>query len=174
MATVKPLMLPRIGRAPIDNKTAGFEKRLQSPALQETLFLQMLQLEHRRSERFARPFLLVLISAEHYSGPESRGLVLQRVSAAIAVSTRETDIVGWYEQGSKLGILFTEIGGADGATVDLLTQKVSDALRSAVGESSSDYFKLDFRLYTQVPAPPKPHSRDADLLFHPDLAGWCR
>ena len=33
------------------------------------------------------------------------------------ISTRETDIVGWYRNGSVIGVIFTEIGAVDDSTV---------------------------------------------------------
>ena len=49
--------------------------------------------------------------------------------AAIAQSTRDTDLKGWYKEGSIIGVIFTEVGGAeDKSIVHALSTKLTDSL----------------------------------------------
>src|SRR5262245_43122716 len=79
----------------------------------EKTFLRMLYLERKRAERSSRRFVLMLLETESLLKAGHNPAFLQRIVQALANSIRETDIKGWYEDGSIIGIIFTEIGDAD-------------------------------------------------------------
>jgi exopolysaccharide biosynthesis polyprenyl glycosylphosphotransferase len=70
-------------------------------------FLQRLAHEWRRAERSHRPLLLVLFETRN----ENYG-ILESVSQVLAPATRETDVLGWFEEGTVLGAIFSELGNA--------------------------------------------------------------
>src|SRR5215831_10353394 len=73
------------------------ELRLELDVIPEAMFIRMLRLERRRTERSGRPFVLVLISGDD-SREHFDGTVVDRVASALIRTTRETDILGWYKQ----------------------------------------------------------------------------
>src|ERR1700691_2812434 len=78
-------------------------------------FIARLHLEQRRTERSRRPFVLMLLESETLFKSNHKSVVCQQVLRALSSSLRETDVKGWYENGSSIGIIFTEIGSsADG------------------------------------------------------------
>jgi lipopolysaccharide/colanic/teichoic acid biosynthesis glycosyltransferase len=103
----------------------------QSRLLSQELFLQELSSEQRRSERSGRAFLLVLISGEDLL-KNSGGEPVRTATAAISSCIRETDVFGWYEQSSTLGLLMTEVLDPSTAVIESIVGKISMALQNAV------------------------------------------
>lgn len=114
----------------------------------ESAFLQTLLREVRRTERSGRPFVLVLIKS-HAFGEESGRIIVRNLAAAIAAAIRETDWIGWYEQDQTLGMVLTEIGEANDATVALLAQKFSAVVQQTVSEEEFEKLRLIVRLFPQ-------------------------
>src|SRR5215471_17895212 len=77
--------------------------------LQEESFHSMLMLERRRAERSRKPFVLMLLDASASVESKTAGRLLSRVCSVLLKSTRETDLIGWYQQGAVLGVIFTEV-----------------------------------------------------------------
>jgi lipopolysaccharide/colanic/teichoic acid biosynthesis glycosyltransferase len=168
MATPKPRLLPWANKVSHEeDSTAYFERRLQTTVIQETAFVQMLRLERRRTERSGRQFMLVLIGAKDLHA-ESAGLLLHNVVGAVSSSTRETDILGWYEQGTTLGLMMTEIGEADSATINTIIRKISLAVQNSVNPESFFKLKISFRLFPQEMD--KPSDDGGGYTFFPDLS----
>jgi len=79
--------------------------------------------EWRRAERFTEPFVLLLVELVEVEGrPQSVSEaqpVWTRAIAALAASTRHTDVMGWFEGGTVLGVILTEIPQSEAATAEL-------------------------------------------------------
>src|ERR1700690_3884765 len=77
--------------------------------LEEETFHTMLALERRRAERSRKPFVLMLLDAHALFQNGNSGRLLEQLTSAVLASSRETDLIGWYKQGSILGVIFTEV-----------------------------------------------------------------
>ena len=91
-------------------------------------FAQILSRERMRTDRSGRPLLLVLLELR---APSRRALfekVLVRVIDSLEVCTRQTDIVGWYKEGSIIGVIFTDVIDSP-EVVDLIVAKVKLSLK---------------------------------------------
>ncbi len=147
MAVSKSALLQGLNFRP-----TGFAPTLSSKhtieIAQEDAFIQTVRREVRRTERSGRPFMLALVSGEGLRGDNGPRFV-DSVAGAISSATRETDCLGWYEQNATLGILFTEIGEADDAKVELVAQKICSALRNAVSAEEYRRLRLVIRLFPQ-------------------------
>jgi lipopolysaccharide/colanic/teichoic acid biosynthesis glycosyltransferase len=98
--------------------------------LDEESFRHMIAVERKRSERSAQPFLLVLLQAKAGLPASTKGSVLEQILAALSMSTRETDVAGWYQAGSVIGVMFTEINQDDrGSILGAVMSRVSQTLR---------------------------------------------
>jgi lipopolysaccharide/colanic/teichoic acid biosynthesis glycosyltransferase len=166
MATIKPGLLP-------DSETeavAPSNDRHLFSALQDALFLEMLRLERRRTERSGKPFMLVLVDATDISRT-LRMTVFQRMAASISRCTRETDVLGWYERGKKLGLMMTEIGYADAKDLEVIARKVTDALQRSLSKENYNLLKVSFRVYPDsVTEANDSGSGKPDEVLYPDLA----
>jgi lipopolysaccharide/colanic/teichoic acid biosynthesis glycosyltransferase len=171
MATQKSALLPWIKKiSSEDDAVASFERRLQIAVIQETTFVQLLRLERRRTERSGKQFMLVLISGEDFR-TESGGILINHVVTAVSSSTRETDVLGWYERDVTLGLLMTEIGQADTATIATIIKKISAAVQDAVGSERYSRLTIMFRVFPQEVA--ELSDDEEDLILYPDLSKRC-
>lgn len=87
------------------------------PIADELLFSRMLSLECRRCERTSVPFALMLIDMEDLSRTLS-GPAIDEIALAVGTAMRETDITGWYCQGSVIGVILTTLNGGDRPTIE--------------------------------------------------------
>src|ERR1700733_161888 len=90
---------------------------LDSLFLTEETFVRKLHLEQRRTERSRRPFVLVLLEVGNHLKPGPRLAACERIAEALSNSIRETDSRGWYEKGSSIGVIFTEVDATEGASI---------------------------------------------------------
>jgi lipopolysaccharide/colanic/teichoic acid biosynthesis glycosyltransferase len=101
--------------------------------------------------------------------PANKDKALEKILCALSHSTRQTDIKGWYTDGSVIGVIFTEIGSAAGKPVaNALFTKVTNALSSTLTIHQINQISLSFHVFPensndQDPAPP------ADSALYPDL-----
>jgi lipopolysaccharide/colanic/teichoic acid biosynthesis glycosyltransferase len=133
------------------------EKRLRAkdrePAglgmLPEPLFLQLLCLERKRTERSGRHFVLMLLEPGNLlKDPKTRAV--ERLLSAITLSTRDTDLKGWYKENSIIGAIFTEVGGPNlPLTVQAISTKVEHSLRDKLSAREIDQIRLTFHVFPE-------------------------
>ena len=113
-------------------------------------FLRMLALERKRTERSQHRFVLMLLeSASLFSGGD-KVQIIEKVLHALCHSTRETDITGWYNTGSVIGVVFTEIGLAEGKSVaDALLAKTLEALGRTLSIEQINEIRLTFHFFPE-------------------------
>jgi lipopolysaccharide/colanic/teichoic acid biosynthesis glycosyltransferase len=130
----------------------------------------MLRLERKRTERSHRRFVLMLLEARGLLKADETRDAFDKVVVALSHSTRETDIKGWYKHESVIGVIFTEIGAAEGKSVaSALLTKVTNALCTALSIEQINEIKLSFHVFPE-------HSNEhgpggpQDPLLYADLA----
>lgn len=99
-------------------------------ALNEETFHAMLTRERRRAERSRKPIVLILIDS-HAAGKSVSGTAyFERLTSVISDATRETDIMGWYQEDLIFGVMFTEVNlDVKRPITQVLHSKVMAALR---------------------------------------------
>lgn len=111
-------------------------------------FRRMISLERKRSERSRKSFLLMLLRMDQTSSRQRNNTILRNTLSAISRYIRETDVVGWYEDHSTVGIMFTEMSVENcSETVSALTARVSEALRSHLTLEQFDQMTLCCHVY---------------------------
>jgi lipopolysaccharide/colanic/teichoic acid biosynthesis glycosyltransferase len=93
----------------------------------------------------------------------------EKVLCALSHATRETDIKGWYEDGSIFGVIFTEIGAAEGKSVtNALLTRVTKVLSTTLSIEQIHEIRLSFHVF---PEDPNHHGGDGptDSTLYPDL-----
>ena len=86
-------------------------------------------MEQRRCERSRRGFVLMLLECDCFLTQSGKHRMVDIVLRVLAQTTRETDITGWYRDGSVVGIIFTEIPTEEcKSTAGLLSSKISRSL----------------------------------------------
>jgi lipopolysaccharide/colanic/teichoic acid biosynthesis glycosyltransferase len=89
-----------------ENSHARTIKQGDREVLSEQVFRRRIAIERKRTERSREPFLLMLIEGNQQSF-DSHVKLLNRTMAALAICTRETDVIGWYLDLTSIGVLFT-------------------------------------------------------------------
>jgi len=110
----------------------------------------MLCLERKRTERSGKCVLLMLVDAMRILLATQSTRVLSRIVSAVSAPTRDTDIVGWYEDGCVLGVLFTEVEkSAVGRLQNLMAAEVVALLRTSLGEKPAEQVCVSFHCFPQ-------------------------
>ena len=137
--------------------------------LEENAFRGAIRHEQKRAERSRKLLLLMLVEMEGYFPAERNGDALGKILSELTSATRETDITGWYEGESVVGVMFTEIRVKDGSSIiGTMTTRMSEALRSRI--SSQQFYQMSVSFYLL------PHEREQRLTaipgshWHPVLA----
>jgi lipopolysaccharide/colanic/teichoic acid biosynthesis glycosyltransferase len=150
---IPPLLSSALRRRAVESQSSpgnSVERVSVRPATQahniytSEQFAAMLELEQRRTERSRNCFALMLVHFE--DGEALNGnleALVQHVSGAILTVVRETDLVGWYDTGRVLGVIFTELGSV---------QKVGPAVVSVRSKVKTAFYALpDNQLATRLP-----------------------
>ncbi|HXY06705.1 MAG TPA: sugar transferase [Terriglobales bacterium] len=120
-----------------------------SPAreiLSQETFHRVISLERRRTERSRKPFMLMLVDSVGHQSEIVREN-LGKLLAVLSASTRETDVIGWYESDRVAGGMFTEIGAGDRATiVTAMTARLNEILHSNL---SIEQFRISFHVFPE-------------------------
>ena len=134
--------------------------------LPEELFVEMLCLVCKKAERSEKKLLLVLIdatdalhSARHR---EVRGGLVRAVDAA----RRETDIAGWYQEERILATIFTEMGDVDATTVQIVVNKVREALDAELSPEDLKRVHMSVHVFGSNEQNP---DLPPNTAFYPDL-----
>jgi lipopolysaccharide/colanic/teichoic acid biosynthesis glycosyltransferase len=142
----------------------------QEEILQEESFHTMLTLERRRAERSRKPFVLMLLDANAVVEKKTADRLLSRVTSVLLKSTRETDLVGWYEKDVVLGIIFTEIcTEGTNAISEVLHSKIVSALQGKLSHKAVSSLVITVHQF------PENSGREGDkpaanTRFYPDLS----
>jgi lipopolysaccharide/colanic/teichoic acid biosynthesis glycosyltransferase len=112
--------------------------------LSEKHFHRTIALERRRTERSHTPFLLMLID-ESEIAVDSDGNGLRKVLEVLSLSTRETDVLGWYKDSLVVGAMFTEIEPDNKkAILERMLARVSTALQKNLSFEQFGQIRISF------------------------------
>jgi lipopolysaccharide/colanic/teichoic acid biosynthesis glycosyltransferase len=116
--------------------------------LPQNLFMKMLCLERKRTERSGRRFVLMLLDPGSLLKSDPR--IVATLLTVVSQSTRDTDLVGWYEDGAVIGVIFTEIGGGEvKSVVQSLATKVTNSLYGDLSVTEINEIKLSFHVFPE-------------------------
>jgi hypothetical protein len=133
-------------------RPAGPASTADRSTLREQDFLRVIWHERKRAERSGKPSVLMLIEMESQFPFEKNGEALGKMLSALAATTRETDVTGWYKDDRVVGVMFTEIMVEDGASiVTTVMTRVSEALRSRLSSRQLNQVSISFHLFPEEP-----------------------
>jgi lipopolysaccharide/colanic/teichoic acid biosynthesis glycosyltransferase len=141
----------------------------EAEMLAQEAFTKQLGLERKRAERSGLRFVLMLLDPSRLVRRKPRDGALERIISALAQSIRETDVKGWYAE-SIIGIVFTEIGTADGTPVaEALLNRITDALSRTLSIEDMNEISFSFHIYPEDWDGEGP-DHPASSRLYPDLA----
>ena len=113
----------------------------------ESDFDLMLSLERKRTERFCRPFILLLLNVEDLMPGSNEDSFIRDLETALSSCVRETDIKGWYEQAKVAGIILTELTSIDEVVKEKIFMKIQDLLVIALGSEIVQKIQVSYRVF---------------------------
>ena len=138
--------------------------------LSEEAFHRVISLERRRTERSRKPFLLMLLDMGDHLPSEAVGKNLTRLLTALSMSTRETDVAGWYKGKSTVGVMFTEIEFDDrGSIVSTMISRLSEILRKHLSVEQFSRISVSFHMFPED-WDQKSRKRPSNPILYPDLS----
>jgi len=153
---------------PPDREGAGGEDAGMT-LVPEEIFRRVLMIERKRSERSRQRFVLMLLHADMVFAGEQKEMVIEGIAEALSNSARETDLHGWYETGSVVGVICTEIGNGDLTSIlSALQSRVSEALQNSLMLEQMNVMRISFHVYPDD-LDPKKGRRSADITLYPHL-----
>jgi hypothetical protein len=118
--------------------------------LHEEAFRRIISLERKRAQRSGKPVLLTLLEIESRMPSEEIRTVLGKLLSALAATTRETDVTGWYQQNCAVGVMFTEIAMEDRDSIlATIMARTSDTLRDHLTAQQFNQVGISFHILPQ-------------------------
>lgn len=136
--------------------------------LAEDVFLRMISLERKRSERTQRPFVLLLMDTGRRQPTQKNGRILLDILRALQSATRETDAMGWYETNSAVGVMFTEITLENNLILSTILGRISEVLKGQLTSEQFSQIKFSFHLFPEE-WDPNTSDRQSNPTLYPDL-----
>lgn len=136
------------------NNSLNFGVKIHSVAdrsiLREEAFHRMISLEKKRAHRSRKPVLLTLLEIESPMPSEKTRTALGKILLALAATTRETDVTGWYQNNHVVGVMFTEIAKEDrGSILSTITARVSGTLRRHLTPQHFSEVGISFHIFPE-------------------------
>jgi lipopolysaccharide/colanic/teichoic acid biosynthesis glycosyltransferase len=116
----------------VADRTAG--------VLDETLFRSALGRQRKRADRFDEVFALAAFETDpSLAGP---------VAESLAAATRDSDVIGWLEQGTVLGVILPEIPRADDRVALGVEERLRREFARRAGTQAGDSVTIRWYLHT--------------------------
>jgi lipopolysaccharide/colanic/teichoic acid biosynthesis glycosyltransferase len=115
------------------------------PVISEELFREALVRERRRADRFEETFVLILISINSDAARQPRwGQVVE----ALAQSKFDADVIGWFEQGSVVGLIRSLVDGDSRDSSTTVADSVRGELVRCLPPDNVDCCSIRLEVYS--------------------------
>ena len=136
----------------------------------EEAFKQMISVERKRTERSRKPFLLMLLETGERRTSEKNGKILANILSALLASTRETDVIGWYENECIVGVMFTDLVIDDkNSILSTMLARVSNILQGNLTFEQFNRISISFHFFPDEWDHDIPQ-RPSNPTLYPDLS----
>jgi lipopolysaccharide/colanic/teichoic acid biosynthesis glycosyltransferase len=137
--------------------------------LPESVFKRMIALERKRSERSQEPFLLMLAQLGDQPATRESRNVLEKMLEVFRTCSRETDVIGWYQEGSIIGVMFTGLMLNDkNLVLTTLLNRVSNLLKNELTWDQFTQVSLSFHFFPDEWNHDSPDT-PTNVALYPDL-----
>lgn len=163
--------VPRPGNRRATLLRSGCVASGRQPVLQEEAFHAMLTLERRRADRSRKPFVLMLLDSGAARANGHRPAFVERLTSIVCDATRETDLIGWYESGSVLAVIFTEISvDGENQVAQVLHSKIVKTLQENLDPKLASTLHITFHLFPEDWQDRGHSDQVADSKLYPELS----
>ena len=113
-------------------------------------FRTLLTLERRRAQRSGQTFILMLLDGTLVDEKKLTTGFAEKLVGAVSTAIRESDIIGWYEQGKVLGVIFTELNQIENLPVaDVLEHKIQKAFKESLDRSVASKIVVTLHVFPE-------------------------
>jgi lipopolysaccharide/colanic/teichoic acid biosynthesis glycosyltransferase len=127
---------------------SGIGARADLEVLSQDLFRRMIALERKKTERINVPFLLLLLEAESDAELGTMEESLGLIASTLSVSIRDTDVIGWYQERTTVGVMFTCLQIEDKNLLkSLILDRVNTILRNEKISDQMSNLKMSFYFF---------------------------
>ena len=138
--------------------------------LSQEAFVRMIAIERKRTERSRSPFLLMLLDAGSPQISDKNGKALSRIVPALLSSTRETDVIGWHEDRTTVGMIFTGLRADDKNTIlNTILTRMSTTLSDKLTFEQFNHVSISFHFFPDD-WDHDSSGRPSNPALYPDLA----
>ena len=134
--------------------------------LAEDAFRSILRLERKRTERSAKPFILMLLNVEEIMASSDKEPLLFEAASSLFAAAREVDIKGWYEHDGIMGVIFAEISDVNEKVTSKIFTKVYQALCRRIGVEMANRVRISMHVF---PEPEEDGTEKRGSGFDPNL-----
>jgi lipopolysaccharide/colanic/teichoic acid biosynthesis glycosyltransferase len=121
---------------------------VERDVMNEQMFRRMISIERKRTERSKEPFLLMLLDAGSQADSAMNCKALENMASSLLASSRETDIIGWYKEGSIVGVMFTGLEIADkNSILSTILSRVKSMLRDDLAFKQFSQVSISFHFF---------------------------
>src|SRR5262249_2868274 len=132
-------------------------------------FQRAIVLERRRSERSGKAFLLMLVDTGNCRSSEQRRNLTAEILSSLSLSTRETDVLGWYKNDVSLGVIFTEISIEGKSSIgEVMLARITEVLRNQLKREQFGQITISVHVFPEEWGH-SDHHRPGDPRLYPDL-----
>ena len=137
--------------------------------LDEAEFRRTIAIERKRTERSKWPFLLMLLEIAGREEPKRKAATLDAVVSALMLSSRGTDIVGWYREHAIVGVIFTGLIGSDKSSIaNMIIERVSATLKQELALEQYEQISISMHFFPDDWDHDRP-GRQSNPALYPDL-----
>jgi exopolysaccharide biosynthesis polyprenyl glycosylphosphotransferase len=132
-------------------------------------FHHMLRVERRRTERSKKPFLVMLLDI---SGLNTRhnGYGYEKMKPILTSCSRETDIRGWYDHNTVMGVIFTEVDSVDENSIESIVQKLRKGISKTLDAEEIKRTKVSFHVFPEETVNSTINNGLFNIILYPDLS----
>ena len=141
-------------------------QKREKALFREEEFTRTLRLELRRSTRSGRRFLLILLEVGALLATDGAGSVREVLAATLLSQSRDTDVVGWYQDNTVMAMLCTEICNPPEDAVKVLYSRLSAAISDRLLPHQAEKSQSSIHIY---PVGGCGSGGPDDLVPQPDL-----
>jgi lipopolysaccharide/colanic/teichoic acid biosynthesis glycosyltransferase len=127
--------------------------------ISEDLFADALHRERRRADRRNQAMGLLLVSApdgDMVDGSDT----WKAIVGGLAAAKRDTDVIGWFERGSAIGVILPDIEAPSPALASGLDARIRRHLSRFLGMTTTDGIATRFHFYPELTATPGQHPHE--------------
>src|SRR5580765_1096886 len=126
--------------------------------INEELFADALHRERRRADRSNQAMGLLLVSAPEDTADDSE--TWKAIVSGLAAAKRDTDVIGWFEQGSAIGVILPDIDAPGPSLASGLDLRIRRHLSRFLGATTTDGIATRFHFYPELTAAAGQHSHE--------------